>query len=513
MRKSKIFLASLIYTSFMFYFLTKEALEIPQESPVLSLICSFILYFTALFMECLHQEKADQIRYLNGTSRLTLFKDKLFTGIIPSLLAALTVYLFFIIWTFFSKNDLLREGLTFLARSLGYQLIALLFCCLITAIPRHFQLNRNRSKKSEHLLVFLEVCAILGMSFSLASSYVTGQAAFVNYSAEKRWEQAPHALKVDDDGRLDSKRYYTQEQKLALLSHQDNNSALSLIIDSEMITTDAEKGPYDHLIAVDQNGLKFGLEKSAPLTRLSFNQLPKATKKFLKKILLVNSQSQDLAKMGLRFYTLPENTTFYALNSRQDFIKCQHSLLIYCQNPAKVFDAKNFIYPVLSTGNLFFFNPAKFHTELKEAGLADAFKPKPFRSANFAKSKLALAQIYFQVTLSKIADCLLLLFALVMIIAYQATSWCEVKQRSIFACYTSGQPLLAIIKGPLFLALLLLFICLTVSSSLLIFVMGTSFNAIAGCQLVFALLYTSIYGVMLVRKSRQSVENIVCRRG
>ena len=497
----------------MYYFLTKEALEIPQESLALSLICSFILYFTAVFMEYLHQEKADQVRYLNGTSRLSLLKDKLLTGFVVSLIASTLIYVFFACWTFFSKNDLLSHGLNFLIRSLVYQLVALLLCCLITAIPHHFQLNRSRSKKAEYILIFLEVCTILGISFNLASSYITGQAAFANYRAEKRWEQAPQALKVDDDGRLDSKRYYAREQKLALLSQQDNNSALSLVIDSEMVTTDAQKGPYDHLVAVDHYGLKFGLDKSVPLTRLSFNQLPKATRKFLKRILLVNSQSHDLAKMGLRFYTLPENTTFYALNGRQNFINCRHSLLIYSESPDKVFDAKNFIYPVLSTGNLFFFNSQKFKAELKKANLADAFNPKPFRSANFAQSKLALAQAYWQITLSKVADCLLLLLVLVMIIAYQADSWCEVKKRSIFARYTSGQPILAIIKGPLCLALVLLIICLAVSSFLLTFVMGTSFKAIAGCQLAFALLYASIYGGMLVRKSRQSVNQIVCRRG
>lgn len=82
-----------------------------------------------------------------------------------------------------------------------------------------------------------------------------------------------------------------------------------------------------------------------------------------------------------------------ALNETQDFQICRKPLLIYSKRPSQIYDMHGFLYPALSTGNLFFIQSDKLIPALKRRGLTKIYSPEPFRLKQLAQSKLELAKL------------------------------------------------------------------------------------------------------------------------
>ncbi|MST86994.1 hypothetical protein FYJ62_04920 [Lactobacillus porci] len=471
----------------------------------LPLICSLLLYTTSLLLPLQLGYRQDAIRLLAGISRLEIWRDNFACLFVWSLAGSLLGTLLFAL--------LFREqaGLDNLAFLLLVELSLICFSLLLMKLPRKFYVSRGSGKKQGKIaLRCLQVSALLLLAWSLPQAALLAKSSYENYQSKEKWQSTPAAVSFDDDGRLDRQAYYPAELALIKDEEGEDNAVLSLIMDDQMQTSPAELGGYDHIVFVNDQALKLAGVSQQDLKEVALTDLSAECRNFLRRILPLNTAKRQTVPKGMHLLTSRKKLA--ALNETQDFQLCRHPLLIYSKRPSQVYDMHDFLYPALSTGNLFFIRSAKLIPALKRRGLAKAYSPEPFRLKLIAQSKLDLAKLYLKSCLWQLLNCILLLFLLASILNYQAGAWVQLNRSKVFALFTSGHKWSIIFPQAAEAAALALLVCFLVTAILLVLYAASPAGLLI-CQFSFILLYTLVYGKLLSKKSKTEVKRMIGRKG
>ena len=471
----------------------------------LPLICSLLLYTTSLLLPLQLGYRKDAIRLLAGISRLEIWRDNFACLFVWSLAGSLLGTLLFAL--------LFREqaGLDNLASLLLVELALICFSLLLMKLPRKFYVSRGSGKKQGKIaLRCLQVSALLLLAWSLPQAALLAKSAYENYQSKEKWQQVPAAVSFDDDGRLDQRDHYPAELALIKDEERQGNAVLSLIMDDQMQTSKAELGGYDHIVFVNDQALKLAGISHQDLKEVALADLPAESRNFLRRILPLNTAKRQTVPKGMHLLTSRKKLA--ALNETQDFQICRKSLLIYSKRPSQIYDMHGFLYPALSTGNLFFIQSDKLIPALKRRGLTKIYSPEPFRLKQLAQSKLELAKLYLKSCLWQLLNCILLLFLLASILNYQAGAWVQLNRSKVFALFTSGHKWRIIFPPAAVAAALALLVCFLVTAILLVLYAASPAGLLI-CQFSFILLYTLVYGKLLSKKSKTEVKRMIGRKG
>ena len=468
----------------------------------LPLICSLLLYGTSLLLPLQLGYRKDAIRLLAGISRLEICLDNFTCLFVWSLAGSLLGVLLF---------GLIFRGKSILGNSALLLLIelVLIFCSLLLMkLPGKFRVNRGSGKKQGKIaLRCLQVSALLLLAWSLPQAALLAKSAYENYQSKEKWQQVPAAVSFDDDGRLDQRDHYPAELALIKDEERQGNAVLSLIMDDQMQTSKAELGGYDHIVFVNDQALKLAGISRQDLKEVA---LPAESRNFLRRILPLNTAKRQTVPKGLHLLTSRKKLA--ALNETQDFQLCRKPLIIYSKRPSQIYDMHGFLYPALSTGNLFFIRSDKLIPALKWRGLTKIYSPEPFRLKQIAQSKLELAKLYLKSCLWQLLNCILLLLLLASILNYQAAAWVQLNRSKVFALFTSGHKWRIIFSPAAVAAALALLVCLLVTAILLVLYAASPAGLLI-CQFSFILLYTLVYGKLLSKKSKTEVKRMIGRKG
>lgn len=471
----------------------------------LPLICSLLLYTTSLLLPLQLGYRKDAIRLLAGISRLEIWRDNFACLFVWSLAGSLLGTLLFAL--------LFREqaGLDNLASLLLVELALICFSLLLMKLPRKFYVSRGSGKKQGKIaLRCLQVSALLLLAWSLPQAALLAKSAYENYQSKEKWQSAPAAVSFDDDGRLDRQAYYPAELALIKDEEGEDNAVLSLIMDDQMQTSKAELGGYDHIVFVNDQALKLAGISHQDLKEVALADLPAESRNFLRRILPLNTAKRQTVPKGMHLLTSRKKLA--ALNETQDFQICRKPLLIYSKRPSQIYDMHGFLYPALSTGNLFFIRSDKLIPALKRRGLTKIYSPEPFRLKQLAQSKLELAKLYLKSCLWQLLTCVLLLLLLISVLNYQASAWAQLNRAKLFALFTSGYKWRIILPPAAGAAALAAVVCFLAAAVLLV-LYAESPASLLLCQFSFILLYTLIYGKLLGQKLKAEFKRMIGRKG
>lgn len=471
----------------------------------LPLICSLLLYATSLLLPLQLGYRRDAIRLLAGISRLEIWRDNFTDLFVWSLAGSLLGILLFGL-VFREKSILGNFALLLLIE------LVLIFCSLLVMkLPGKFRVSRGSGKNQGKIaLRCLQVSALLLLAWSLPQAALLAKSAYENYQSKEKWQQVPAAVSFDDDGRLDRREHYPAELALIKDEERQGNVVLSLIMDDQMQTSKAELGGYDHIVFVNDQALKLAGLSRQDLKEVALADLPAESRNFLCRILPLNTAKRQTVPKGMHLLT--SRKKLVALNETQDFQLCHKPLLIYSKRPSQVYDMHGFLYPALSTGNLFFIQSDKLIPALKRRGLTKVYSPEPFRLKQLAQSKLALAKLYLKSCLWQLLTCVLLLLLLVSVLNYQASAWAQLNRAKLFALFTSGYKWRIILPPAAGAAALAAVVCFLAAAVLLVLYAASPAGLLI-CQFSFILLYTLVYGKLLSKKSKTEVKRTIGRKG
>lgn len=494
--------ASSLLLSLVFLYSLGPGLDAVDRLP---LICSLLLYVTSLLLPLQLGYRKDAIRLLAGISRLEICLDN-FTGLFVWSLAGSLLGILLFGLVFREKSILGNFALLLLIE------LVLIFCSLLLMkLPGKFRVSRGSGKNQGKIaLRCLQVSALLLLAWSLPQAALLAKSAYENYQSKEKWQQVPAAVSFDDDSRLDRREHYPAELALIKDEERQGNAVLSLIMDDQMQTSKAELGGYDHIVFVNDQALKLAGLSRQDLKEVALADLPAESRNFLRRILPLNTAKRQTVPKGMHLLTSRKKLA--ALNETQDFQLCRKPLLIYSKRPSQIYDMHGFLYPALSTGNLFFIQSDKLIPALKRRGLTKIYSPEPFRLKQLAQSKLELAKLYLKSCLWQLLNCILLLFLLASILSYQAGAWVQLNRSKVFALFTSGHKWRIIFPQAAEAAALALLVCFLVTAILLVLYAASPAGLLAG-QFSFILLYTLVYGKLLSKKSKTEVKRTIGRKG
>lgn len=429
--------------------------------PPVFLMCLFFLYISVTTLYIYQNRKNTEIRIIEGVKRETVFFDDFRKIMAADLTGIVLAAVAFIIYHIAQGN--LSRILRNWRRSAFMILLILLIeagtaagLLLFIRKKKKFLIARKSiSGKAMRMMLLLQGASIVFTMACIPHIHTALSASYINYRSASLWKRTGSAVQLSFSSRtpLYGKKYFGAEHGFIAQMEKEHNSGLSMLMDSEMVLSEEELGPYDHIVFADAGGMKLGADESnVPLEEVKFDRIYEPTRNMLRKILKINLSDESLHSSGIRFYELRRKQTFAALDSRGDFHFCHHPLIIFASRPSAAFDTKSFLYPAVSTGNIFFYDENKVRQGLRKWHLDGSYYPGAIDIGNIRQNKLLLARIYWRDSIFSLLDGAILLAVFASVSACQAFEWTNYHREQIFALYTNGVSYEKIVRKPVFRA-------------------------------------------------------------
>lgn len=517
MRHTKMIMGTNVITSLSFLhilgtILRKEWTDVMS----VSLGCTIFLYLVSVTLYIYQSRRATVIRIIEGVSHGTIFEEKYQSILAASFKGVLLAYIIFLAYNVFAgkisfflifwKSFLIFTILVLTAEG-G---IVLLLLVLMDVREISFSKRTPECKGVEKPLFALKAVALLMMLWSVPEVISSAQAAYINYRSETIWGLNKQDVRIafGDKNPLDSKKYYPLEHQFVQDMYDEDNAALSMTLDSEMEISTKELGDYDHIVVADRNGIRIGArDKKLSMKKLNLSEINPSTRKFIGDILPLETIDGSVQPKGIEFYTLEPGQFFAALDEKRDFVSCRHPLIIFTGNASDTFNMPSFLYPALSTGNLFFLDEYKVSQALKNCRLVSADYPNLIDIINCYSEKVRIVHLFRRECFFRMCDCIMLLMILTVICIYQASEQAWMQHSKIFVLYTGGKPYIQIAAEAVFRETISPAVIVAAAGFLLYLLSGVSF-----WNIFFVLLiYISVYYVIF-RKTCKSIVQKTIRR-
>lgn len=333
-----------------------------------------------------------------------------------------------------SIGPLLLAGLVITA------LTSLALSALLRPTVKHLALRALPVKQHAWTNHIVRTFAVILAMLTLPSAINLGLAAWRNYENAGSLRQFGNAvsLSIKDGSFLDQNSGKEEFRRVLREPAVASSVALSYQLDSSLEINPETRGEFDEFTIVNQHYLDLINVTPAELAEVAPTSLPAATQEFLDDQLELFLENKSPIDNAFSFYTykgqdkfisFPQNTIF---NGRVS--TTSHPLIILARDPINTLKASGFLGPALTTGNLFFSNPAAIHDAITDSTLF----PYVRSFDSVADSSLTNAQEFWAEFVFYLVTALVVIAIVAMSSWQSAQVWALTHRKHIVVQRTAG---------------------------------------------------------------------------
>ncbi|MDO5755485.1 MAG: hypothetical protein Q4P28_04565 [Tissierellia bacterium] len=366
------------------YYESKTALsfwrsQLSRNGAMIGLITSILLSISLVLSWVVYRSRTRCIQVLNGKSILSIHLELLqrvgryiFSGVFFGAMLSL-IYMYF---TMNIKNIVLvsKVSLVILIISIVLILMGTLALSVIFKPTRDLISKREfPARKYYRSNIIMCFVAILLAVLTLTPSIKLMEIAYRNYNQTKELQAFNDAVSVSFNASdLLESQEGLKEFKKVLRNQPVNSLILNLDLGSVIKLSSSDLGGYEKILIVNDNFMDKIELKDGSLEKTSLKQLPESCSEFLRGQLEVSLNKDSNIEQSISLYTYKGNELM-ALGQNA-FIGGEISypnsaLVIKIDNPVEKLDVSGFLFPVTSTGNLFFMDSNAIKNELESSSI------------------------------------------------------------------------------------------------------------------------------------------------
>ena len=209
------------------------------------------------------------------------------------------------------------------------------------------------------------ITSILLAVLALSTLTACSQKTVVSYDAEGIVQIAYSEIDTvcDDDALA------LEGEKIITAMQNSGDLLLSLVVDSSIEITAQELAGYDHLVVTNPEWID-RFSNDADLKPVNYDTIPAGMRDFLTAQMPLWTKDGSVLPDGVGLYeytgdgllAFPSN-----VGETADAISAKNPLIVMIQSPAATMDAKGFLLPLTSSGNLLFTDEEKLTAQLEDS--------------------------------------------------------------------------------------------------------------------------------------------------
>lgn len=419
-------------------------LQLSGNGAMVGLITSILLAISLVLSWVIYRSRTRCIRLLNGKSVLSIHLELLqrvgryiFSGVFFGAILSL-IYMYF---TMNFKNIVLvsKVSLVILITSLALILIGTLALSVIFKPTRDLISKREFSARKYYRSNIM-VCfvAILLAVLTLTQSIKLMGNAYRNYNQAKLLQAFNGAVSVSFNASdlVESKEGLKEFEKV-LRNQPINSLILNLDLGSVIELSSSDLGGYEKILIVNDNFMDKMNLKDGSLKKITLKQLPESCSEFLRNQLDVMFNEDSNIEQNMSLYTYNGNKLM-ALGQNAfmggEISYPSSAIVIKIDNPVEVLNVSGFLFPVTSTGNLFFMDSNAIKNELESSSIYGGILSidSVTNSAMTAGQNLALTGLQY------LLSSIIVLFMIVFATRQNVNVWAKANKKRNYILAING---------------------------------------------------------------------------
>lgn len=419
-------------------------LQLSGNGAMVGLITSILLAISLVLSWVIYRSRTRCIQLLNGKSVLSIHLELLqrvgryiFSGVFFGAILSL-IYMYF---TMNFKNIVLvsKVSLVILITSLALILIGTLALSVIFKPTRDLISKREFSaRKYYHSNIMVCFVAILLAVLTLTPSITLMGNTYRNYNQAKLLQAFNGAVSVSFNASdlVESKEGLKEFEKV-LRNQPINSLILNLDLGSVIELSSSDLGGYEKILIVNDNFMDKMDLKDGSLKKITLKQLPESCSEFLRNQLNVMFNEDSNIEQSMSLYTYKGNELM-ALGQNAfmggEISYPSSAIVIKIDNPVEVLNVSGFLFPVTSTGNLFFMDSNAIKNELESSSIYGGILSidSVTNSAMTAGQNLALTGLQY------LLSSIIVLFMIVFATRQNVNVWAKANKKRNYILAING---------------------------------------------------------------------------
>ena len=419
-------------------------LQLSGNGAMVGLITSILLAISLVLSWVIYRSRTRCIQLLNGKSVLSIHLELLqrvgryiFSGVFFGAILSL-IYMYF---TMNFKNIVLvsKVSLVILITILALILIGTLALSVIFK-PTRDLISKREFSAIKYYRSNIMVCfvAILLAVLTLTPSIKLMGNAYRNYNQAKLLQAFNGAVSVSFNASdlVESKEGLKEFEKV-LRNQPINSLILNLDLGSVIELSSSDLGGYEKILIVNDNFMDKMDLKDGSLKKITLKQLPESCSEFLRNQLDVMFNEDSNIEQSISLYTYNGNKLM-ALGQNAfmggEISYPSSAIVIKIDNPVEVLNVSGFLFPVTSTGNLFFMDSNAIKNELESSSIYGGILSidSVTNSAMTAGQNLALTGLQY------LLSSIIVLFMIVFATRQNVNVWAKANKKRNYILAING---------------------------------------------------------------------------